>query len=359
MKRKCVIILFILANAIIGYSQDSSKVVSQFLESTKLSGQWFLAYNYNKQENLNLFQLKRGYFTLKTDLSKNISVRYTQDIIIDREGADSGNVEIRMKYLYLKLKLRDFLIFNNSYFEFGLVHRPWIDYEEHINTYRVQEKMPIERFHIINSADFGITFVTLLGGMVDEQYQHDVNHTYPGKYGSIAVGVYNGGGYHALEENNNKTIEARLSIRPFPLKLPGLQLSYNCAYGKTNTATSQSDFQYNMFYVSSESKYHVLTAQYFFGKGGFGTRYIDANQESIKNDGYSFFGEFKIPKTKFAFFSRYDNFTTKEVSPVREEAILGGIAYRFLKNKVIFDINHFNNNGDKQQVYEIALEVKF
>jgi hypothetical protein len=341
------------------FSQDSSNVVTQFLQNTKLSGQWFLAGTYDKQDDLNQFQLKRGYFTLKTDLSKKISVRYTQDITLDEEGSDTGNVEIRMKYLYLKLELNDFIIFNDNYFEFGLVHRPWLDYEEHINTYRVQEKMFIERFGIMNSADFGITFVSLLGGKLDAQYQHRVNHTYPGKYGSFAVGVYNGGGYHALEENNNKTIEARLSLRPLPSKMPGLQITYNMAYGKANTANMKSDFQHNMFFISSESKYHVATAQYIFGKGDSGTKYIDTDGESFKNKGYSFFGEAKIPKTKFALFCRYDNFTVEEEEDITNQAILGGLAYRFLKNKVILDFNHLDHDGEKHQKYEIALEVKF
>ena len=359
MKKKCVFILLIATITVIGYSQDSTKTTTPFFQNTKLSGQWFLANTYDKQDDLYQFQLKRGYFTLKTDLSKKISIRYTQDITLDEEGSDTGNIEIRMKYLYLKLNLNDFCVFNNSYFEFGLVHRPWLDYEEHINTYRVQETKAIERYKIINSADFGVTFVSLLGGKLNEQYQHDINDSYPGKYGSIAVGVYNGGGYHALEENDNKTLEARLSLRPFPAIMPGIQLAYSGVYGKANTANNRSDFQHNMFFVSSESKYHAFTAQYFFGKGDFGNKYIGYNGESYKNKGYSLFGEAKIPKTKIAAFCRYDNFTIDEGSNTTEEAILGGIAYRFLKNKVILDINHLNNNGEILQIYEIALEVKF
>ena len=269
-----------------------------------------------------------------------------------------GNIEMRMKYLYLKLKINDYLFFAKNYFEFGLVHRPWIDFEEHINTYRLQEQMAVERYHLISSADFGVVFVSLLGGEMNEDYQHDVNHSYSGKYGSFMIGLYNGGGYHAIEHNNNKTIEARLSIRPFPSSIPGLQISYSGAYGKNNII-DYSDFSHNMFYISSESKYHVIAAQYFFGKGDFGNRYYDGDNLPYRNIGYSFFGEAIIPGTKFALFGRYDNFTVKENEDFKKNSIMGGLAYRFLKNKVVVDLNSLNNNGINHQVFEIVLEVKF
>lgn len=354
------LVLIVLAtNAVAGRSQDSSRVVTQFIQNTKLSGQWFLANAYNESDDLNQFLLKRAYFTLRTDLSKKVSVRYTQDITLDREGSDSGNVEIRMKYLYLKLRTDDFLIFNDGYFEFGLVHRPWLDYEEHINKYRVQEQMAVERYEVINSADFGVAFVTLLGGRLGDQYLNDVNSSYPGRYGSIAIGIYNGGGYHALEENNNKTVEGRVSLRPFPSKLTGLQVSYCGAYGKANVVSSRSDFYNNIFFVSSESKYHTTTAQYFFGKGDIGGNYVNSKGESFNNEGYSLFGEAKIPNTRFAAFGRYDFFKVKDEVNSTKEAILGGLAYRFLKNKVILDINQLSVGKEKLRLYEIALEVKF
>jgi hypothetical protein len=57
-------------------------------------------------------------------------VRYTQDITLDEEGEDSGNIELRLKYLYLKAKMNSFLFFTNSYVELGVVHTPWIDFEQ-------------------------------------------------------------------------------------------------------------------------------------------------------------------------------------------------------------------------------------
>ncbi len=321
--------------------------------SFSIGGDWFMAYQkFVPNRNNDAFKLKRGYLTFKKQFSDVYSARYTQDITIDNEGDDAGNVELRFKYCYLKTRIPSFAFFSHSYIEAGLVHRPWIDFEEHINKYRVQSKMFLEKTGIINSADFGLTFISMLGGRIDREYQRSVNEAFPGKYGSVAIGVYNGGGYHALEINNNKTIEGRLTLRPFPENLPGLQTSYSMAYGKGND-TLISDFQVNLFFLSYETRFAVLTAQYYFGKGN------KCGNNELRNDGYSFFGEFLIPKTDFTLFSRYDHFHTEEEPSCNN--IIAGVAYYFYRdNKILFDFDRISReNGGTDRIYEIALEIRF
>lgn len=359
MKRILIFPVLIITFVSLLHAQSDDSVKSNLLDNSELSVQWFLANRYYDTQDLDRFELKRGYFTIKTNLKDEFSIRYTQDITVDHEGEDIGNVEMRLKYLYLKMKMNDFFLFNDSYFEFGLVHRPWLDYEEHINTYRVQGTMTVERYSLINSADFGITFVGLLGGKLNDSYQEDVNRSYPGKFGSFAVGIYNGGGYHALETNNNKTVETRLSLRPFPESLPGLQFTYSGVYGKANVLNGNPNFLMHLFFLSSESRYHVITCQHFHGRGSFGTDYIDDTGISDSFNGYSVFGEFKIPRTKFALFGRSDHFIANNDVTQEGTTAIGGIAYRFLKNKVLFDYNQRKNNDVTIRIYELALEVKF
>ncbi len=317
-----------------------------------IKGNWFMAYqDYIDENRMSLFKLKRGYLTVEKQLNDIFTARYTQDITIDEEGDDAGNVELRFKYCYLRTHLPSFSIFTHSFIEAGIVHRPLIDFEQKINDYRVQSKMFLERAGIISSADFGLTFVTLLGGEMAEEYQKNVSKSYPGKFGSFAFGVYNGGDYHSLEMNNNKTIEGRLSLRPFPEKISGLQFSYNFAYGKGNDSIS-SDFQLNSFFVSNENLYSIVTAQYYWGVGG------KSGGEELAKNGYSFFGEFLIPKTKLAIFGRYDFFDTEIANPYQN--IIGGISYYFYKkNKILFDIDWSNKENELKRIYEVALRIKF
>ena len=354
--KKARIIILLSCMATLSFSQENT--LHQVLGNTDISGQWFLAYNYNENSNLNKFELKRGYFTVRTRLNDVFSVRYTQDITLDQEGEDMGNVETRLKYLFMKMKLNEYLFFENSYLEFGLVQRPWLDFEQKINQYRVQGKMFTEKQHLINSADFGATFVSLIGGTLDEEYQQNVNASSPGKYGSISLGIYNGGGYHAVEKNNNKTLEGRLSVRPVPDFHPGLQLTYAFAYGKSNLENAR-DYRLNLFYLSSESKYHVAAVQYYFGKGDYSGFYINDASNAINNSGYSLFGEFKIPKTKFALFSRYDYFIVEDHAQFDQNTFIGGVSYRFLKNKVLFHYNRIDCLAGITKIYELSLEVKF
>lgn len=350
MMHKFIFVLCFIFIMIIRICGQESNVEAQNRSFT-IKGDWYIAHQwFVPKRDYNAFKLKRGYLTVENTFNNTFSARYTQDITIDNEGDDAGNVELRFKYCYLKVQIPKGSVFTNSYFEVGLVHRPWIDFEEHINDYRVQGQMFLERSKIIGSADFGLTYVMLLGEKLDSEYQENVSSSYPGKYGSFAIGIYNGGGYHALEKNNNKTVEARLSLRPFPVGLPGFQLSYNMAYGRGND-TVATDFRLHSFYASYESKLLTLTAQYYTGKGNM------SGTNENKNNGYSFFGEFVIPKTRFMLFSRFDYFKPGTDNPY--QIIIGGLGYRFYKqNKIIFDVD-WSDCENITRIYEIALEITF
>lgn len=345
---KIIFSIFLISSV---FATDANKLIAK----TDISGQWFLAYN--NANDINQFALKRGYFTIKTKMNDIFSVRYTQDITLDKEGSDAGNVEIRLKYLYLKMELDKIEFLKDSYIEIGLVHRPWIDFEQSVNKYRVQGKMFLERYSIISSADFGIYYTGLLGGKVNDSYLKKVTSKNPGKYGSFALGFHNGGGYHAIEQNNNKTVEGRLTLRPFSEFYPGLELTYAYTYGKANTENNLNDFIMNLLYISSETELGVFTGQYFTGKGDYKGKYVDENDESYSNTGFSLFGELNISNSNFSIFGRFDEFES-EFSD-KQNTYLGGIAYKFLKNKVLFNVDSQRNGDDTINVYELALEIGF
>ncbi len=352
-----IVIIMFFGN-ILNAQSDSSKV-KKIVKKIDISGTWYLAYNKNITDSTNQFLLKRGYITFKSKLNSNLSIRYTQDITLDTEGSDAGNIEIRMKYLYLKLKPFQKGFFKNSFAEFGLVHRPFVDFEQKINTYRSQGKMFIEKSGIVNTSDFGFSFNGLIGEKLSSETQKKVGSHYPGKYGSYSIGIYNGGGYHAIEKNNNKTIEGRLTIRPLPEFIPGLQFSYGGILGKGNKDDITKKFIMSLFAVTYEDKHFILSGQYYTGQGDYKGKYIDIKMNAAKNDGYSVFGELKIPKTSFALFGRYDNFVSKQELNFSKTYYFGGVTYRFLKNKVFAYYGNELIAGKKEEVFELVLEVVF
>jgi len=351
MNKYLITILFslFLSNLVLGSE------IQAINSNTDITGHWFLTYNISS--DVNQFALKRGYLTIKTKMNDVFSVRYTQDITLDQEGSDAGNVEIRLKYLYMKMNLHNIEFLKNSYLEVGLVHRPWLDFEQNVNNYRVQGKMFLERFSIINSTDFGLFYTGLIGGIIDENYQKTVTIKNPGKYGSYSIGIHNGGGYHAIEQNDNKTIEGRFTIRPFYSWYPGLQLTYAFTYGKANTESNLSDFVMNLVYLSSETALGTFTGQYFIGNGDYGGKYIADNNASLSSSGYSLFGELNIPNTNFSIFGRLDEFELDNSN--KQNIYIGGISYKFLKSKLLFDLDYHKDPIETIKVYEIALEIGF
>ncbi len=341
---------------------DSLNVHNTFTEKVKISGVFYLASNYRKSPDADCyaFLIRRAYLTVMADLTKNLSVRYTQDITIDMEGNDAGNVELRIKYAYMQYKFSDFLFFTNNHIRFGITQRPWFDYEEHINAYRVSGTMFFERSGLFNSSGFGLSYEGFFGGKLSGEYTKRVNAHYPGKYGTFSIGVFNGGGYHNFEKNTNKTFEARISIRPMPSLLPGLQFTYMGIYGKENIPES-ADFIFNAGYVSYESKLLTVTAQYETGLGNSTGVYVDSSFNALPHHGYSLYGEFRIPKTTLALYGRYDNFTLQADETSYSKRYITGASWRFFKqNKIVLTYqNETVFNKPDIQIVDLALDISF
>lgn len=338
--------------------QPSAKEPEKKLET---SGQWFLAFQHKENDpaiQSNAFVLKRGYITFSKVISKKLAVRYTQDIITDEEGDDAGNIEMRLKYCYLKVNPFETGFLNQSYFEAGMVHRPFLDFEEKTNGYRFQGTMFMERYKVINSADFGITWVSLLGGAIEPETAKSRLSGYPGKYGSIALGVYNGGGYHALEFNKNKTMEGRISLRPLWNRVPALQVTYAFASGRGNTALKPNFENHNLF-IAYEGVRTRLGLQYTKGIGNMGGTFLRPDNTPQSIEGYSAFGEVFILQDKLATFLRYDHFEILSSQDMKQRYIGGVCWYFFRKNRLMIDMDLLDNEGEFERTFEAVVEIVF
>lgn len=331
------------------------------LKDIEISGQWFLAYQLRDDNGglNNQFLLRRGYLTFRKRFNEVLSVRFTQDITRDTEGDDAGNIEMRLKYLYLRVDQPFSHSFIKTFITFGMVSRPWIDFEEKINRFRLQQSMFPERSGLLNSADFGVTFSALLGGELDKSYRDRVSSSFPGKYGSLVLGVYNGGGYHALEANNNKTLEGRLSLRPFPGRLPGFQGSIGLAAGKGNIPESP-DFLMQQLALSYESPHFRAFLQWVGGKGNsFGT-FIRTEFEAEPYSGYAAFGECFLNED-ISLMIRADRFSRDMLTGSQEDLRLsGGLCYHFLNGqKAFLSTSYLDEQGDITRIYEAVIEIRF
>jgi hypothetical protein len=346
-----------LSSAIAG---DTSNLKG--VENLKISGQWFLAYQSEDIGGVtaNRFKVNRSYLTVVKGLARNFSGRIT----LDSHLASNGDYGVRLKYAYAKFSLPTSGFLTKPFIEAGLAHRPWLDFEEHINFYRMQGTMFQERNGLFNSADLGVLFSTLLGGEMDDDYKKNVNSKYAGRYGSFAVGIFNGGGYHAVEKNEAKSIEGRLTLRPVPDVIPGLQLTYNGKFGKGNVADNAPDFQVNTGFVSFETPWVTLTGTYYSGKGNQGGSAVDADGEAISMSGYSAFGELKLKAQHLSLIGRYDHFDPDtDVDDNENNRIIAGIAYHLTgHNKILLDydtVSYTASDTDADSRVQLTLEVHF
>lgn len=357
-----IINLLLFSNATNSNAEDTN---TESFKNLSVTGQWFLAFEAGKKSgtDFNQFLLKRGYINIVKTINPSFSARITPDISVDREGDGEGDVELRLKYCYVKYSLPNSIFFSKAFLEFGLVHRPWLDFEEHINRYRVQGTMFLERNRILNSGDYGLTFVSNFGDLLDPEYKKKTDSANVGKFGSMAIGIYNGGGYHSIEQNTNKTIEGRLTLRPFYKAVPGLQLTYSSAIGRGNIEASP-DWKLHTGFLSMEHHRFIFTAMYYRGIGNSYGTLVNDTGKSTKQSGYSVFGELRIFSKKASLFGRYDSLDFDEAfSNNSSRRYIIGIAYHFYGNcKMLLDYDRYeikNTDTNSESIFEFAVEIYY
>jgi hypothetical protein len=312
--------------------------VIKFLGGIQIGTLSYFDFSGGKHDNdqaFNEFRLTRGYINIKKQLTPWLGFRITPDAHQD----DTGDFKLRLKYLYAEFRPPDIGFLTQMKSEVGMGHMPWLDFEEHINPYRCQGTMFIERAGTFNSADLGVSIRGYLFGQLDEAYLTNVSKYYAGRYGSWHVGVYNGGGYHAEEENQNKVPEWRLTVRPLPDIVPGLQVHYFGLYGLGNREypDGSPDYRVNLGMLSYQNTWVTFTGQYAQTWGNAkGSLVVPGTNDALRGEGYSFFFNTKLPvlDRKLNLFARYDHFDPDKNNTVTPgddcyDLVNGGLAWEF------------------------------
>ena len=357
-----IILVFCLPLILLAGDDCSSTCMPKGLQGISIGGLYYLKYQAGQSDNGNVnynkFTVSRGYLTVKKVINEYITSRIT----LDTHQDDTGDMKVRVKYVYADVRFPGFLFITKPHVEFGIVHRPWLDFEEHIDYYRMLDKMFMERIGIFNSADFGFTFAGYLGGEMCDDYRKTVNNKYPGRYGSFAFGIYNGGGYHAEEENQNKTIEARITVRPVPDIIPGLQISELIMTGKGNGSgvlEDIEDWQTLATMLSYEHRYAVLTGTFVSGYGNKSGGWLD-DADYI---GYSLFAEGKLGKN-WRIIGRYDIFDPNDdVDDDDYTRIIAGAGYDFGHHNILiadYEIQSYAASGiDDDSRFQLTMQIHY
>ena len=159
------------------------------------------------------FNVSRAYINVTGNLNHYLGFRITPDIARETGTGSSlsGSLDFRLKYAYGQLNLDDWTT-HGSWVRFGIHQTPFVDYTETIYRYRFQGTIFEERIGLISSSDAGVSG----------------RWNFPGNYGDVQAGFFNGENYNKAEVNNEKGFMVRGSVRPMPLGGPllkGLRLT--------------------------------------------------------------------------------------------------------------------------------------
>jgi hypothetical protein len=299
----------------------------------KFSGKHYLGFVSDSagEGTENYFETRRNYLQVKAYFADNPKnyMRVTLDTIQNtkEEDKDYGSWEVRLKYAYLYLD--NVLPFTGV--EIGQAHRPWIDYEEHHGWfYRSISKVLVEAHdgaHFTNSADIGVNFKTKT------------------EYFSSEIGLYNGEGYHGIQEGDGLSGEWRLTANLLGTGKKHVHKSDTYAdlsfFGQYNTdykAKGQDFVWYGVHAVYNQPEF-LLAAQYVEATDG---------GVSKEGNGWSVNGEFRLDTLSSSMYGwnllgRYDSFDL-DAGEERERTI-AGLAYQYNKY-VEFIANYLNEQVD-------------
>ncbi len=254
----------------------------------------------------NAFNIARSYINITGSLSRVIAFRFTPDIAqeIGTGSSLNGSLTFRVKYAYLQTNLDQWLT-AGTWARFGMQPTAFVNFSEDLYRYRFQGPIMVDREGFLSSSDAGAAF----------------HYNLPGNYGDIHAGVYNGDTYRRTEVNDQKAVQVRGTMRPFPKASPVLRGLRVTGFYHGDHYSKDAERTRAIGSVTFEHKY--LNAAF---------DYLDATNQSstrvaaVDSSGYSIWATPKSPKG-WEGLIRYDRLTPNETRDETKTRTLLGAAY--------------------------------
>jgi len=297
-----------------------------------VSGVVYAQYNYavgDTAAHSNNFNVTRAYLNVTGRFAGGIATRVTGDIYQNADGSHA----YRLKYAYAAWTPEGSALT----YKLGLIHTPWIDWEEGLWGYRMQGTIPVDRNGYMTSADFGA----------------GVDGHFSGEQVNFQAGFYNGEGYSHTPGDQRKDVMARASVRLMPTndgsKVGGLRLS---GYGQYGKPTGGGTRQRLIGMLSYRSHQYTLAAEYLMARDS-GTAATTLSGFACPADvlckGHivSAYGVANIPNTRVSIIGRLDLAQTASGnSATRTTRVIAGAAYQLAPNvRLLADYDALSYNS--------------
>lgn len=287
-----------------------------------VSGVTYSQYLYQLKDtanHVNNFNVTRAYVNVLGKFSGGVTTRVTTDVF-----TSGTSLAVRLKYAYVAYTP------NNSPLtaKFGLIHTPWLDWEESLWDYRMQGSMALDRNGFLTSADFG-------AGVDGKAKDDRVN---------AQVTLVNGEGYGGGPGDQRKDVEARISVRVLNTndnsKVGGLRVTGYAGLGKPTSGGTRNRF---IGMASYRSKEATIAAEYASMKD---TVTAPAQLEHTGRM-ISLFGVYHVPKSKASVLARVDLFDPNtSVSGDHQTRIIAGVSYQLSPNlRLLADVDNLSYEG--------------
>lgn len=239
--------------------------------------QAFLQYSADLHEadGYNAFDVTRGFLDIRARLSPRVRFRFTPDVQPTTDADLSTNLALRLAYAALEFDVTD-----RTSLQFGMHDTPWLSFEQSINRYRAQGPMFVER-----------------QGLIPGQTDLGVSLNVTARRAEVHAGVYNGEGSGRAELDKYKSVQARVTVRPFDSNAIRLSGFYSHGWYARDRPRNVA-----IAMASYEQPHVVATAQYLSSTDNpFVT-------DDLERRGLSFFGEVREGLTGWAGIGRIDLF---------------------------------------------------
>ncbi|HEV8199294.1 MAG TPA: hypothetical protein VGS03_04670 [Candidatus Polarisedimenticolia bacterium] len=284
------------------------------------------------------FNVTRAYINVTGNINHLISYRITPDITRQTlTGAgvtlsDQESLVFRLKYAFGQFNLDDAWKSKGSWVRLGAQQTPYVAWMEDIYRYRFQGTIGVEREGYLSSSDFGLS----------------THYNFPGNYGDVHAGYYNGETYARAEVNDQKGFQIRATLRPAPMVgwLKGLRLT---GFYADDHYARDDPRKRALAAITYEQKYVTVGAEYIEG--------IDQLSDAVNRVRDKTLSVWATPKLGrgWELLLRHDATRPNVDNDATRWRNIGGVAYWFktqaptAQAALLLDYEHVSNDVDLLQ----------
>jgi hypothetical protein len=280
------------------------------------------------------FDMTRAYVNVLGRFANGINTRVTLDII----PSATTNQVYRLKYAYAAWTPTR----SNLTYKLGMIHTPFVDWEEQLWDYRMQGAIAVDRNPLggpstMTAADIGV----------------GVDGHWKGEQVNGQLAIVNGEGYSGGTGDFHKDLEARVSVRLQPTndasRVGGLRATGYLGIGKV-TGTGADRNRY-LGMVSYRTNQYTLAGEF-----------VSVKNAAVTGSILSAFGVYHLaPPSKVTVIGRVDVVDPNtNVANDGNTRIIAGASYQLSPNvRLLADLDRLSFQGGATAINQFLFQAQF